>query len=380
MPQCALKIRNIFLFGIDMHSMGGSQRVFHLLAQGMSERGHRVEMISVWPSEEPFVYTQDPAYRQTTLFSRPAPSGPRPSGPLGLREALHKRGAKSRRETARVRVRQSLGAVDDGIVIIGSPWAADWLVPDDWQHLTMIGQYHQSYEQAAASVHLRLMRRHYQKLDKSLFLSLDDQRAFVRQRFPNTGVMPNPLSFFPERPATLERPRIVYVGRLDRVKRLDRMIEAFALARTGDWELHLIGEGSEAAALRELIAARGLTGSVVFRGSLSDVRSEYLEASVFALTSVNEGRPMALAEAAACGVPAVCFDVSAGLRELVDHERSGLLIPPGDVEAFASGLRELMGDAGLRRKLGTAARERVSVFSLERVLDRWEAVFDELDR
>lgn len=376
-PQCALKLRNIFLFGIDMHSMGGSQRVFHLLAQGMAERGHRVEMISVWPSAEPFVYTQDPEYRQTTLFSEPATSV---AGPLGLRQAMNKRAAKSRREAARTRVRQSLEAVDDGIVIIGSPWAANWLVPGDWKHLTMIGQYHQSYEQAAAGAHLRLMRRLYQQLDKSLFLSVGDQQEFVRQRFPNTGVMPNPLSFFPERPAPLERPRIVYVGRLDRVKRLDRLIEAFALARTGDWELHLIGGGGEETALRELVAVRGLTGSVMFRGSVSDVRSEYLEASVFALTSVSEGRPMALAEAAACGVPAVCFDVSAGLRDLVEHERSGLLITAGDVEAFAGGLRRLMGDVGLRCELGTAARERVSEFSLERVLDRWEGLFEELDR
>src|SRR4051794_8078792 len=112
MPECALKVRNVFLFGVDMHGMGGSQRVFHLLAQGMAERGHRVEMISIRPSPEPFVYIQDPAYRQTTLFSQSATSVPGPSRFLGLREAMNKRAAKSRREAARTRVRQSLEAVE----------------------------------------------------------------------------------------------------------------------------------------------------------------------------------------------------------------------------------------------------------------------------
>jgi glycosyltransferase involved in cell wall biosynthesis len=101
---------------------------------------------------------------------------------------------------------------------------------------------------------------------------------------------------------------------------------------------------------------------------------------VLALTSEREGRPMALAEAAGCGVPCVSFDLSAGVRELVDDGRTGTLVRPGDVAALAGALRQLADDAELRRRYGLAARAHVAPLELPVVLDRWERLFDEIDR
>ena len=109
------------------------------------------------------------------------------------------------------------------------------------------------------------------------------------------------------------------------------------------------------------------------------MRSDLMQASVLALTSDREGRPMAVAEAAACGVPAVSFDVSPGVRELVADRRTGLLVPPGDGAAFAAALRELMSSHPARSAFGAAAREHVAPLRLEQVLDRWESLFDEID-
>lgn len=124
----------------------------------------------------------------------------------------------------------------------------------------------------------------------------------------------------------------------------------------------------------------GVADQVVLRGTVKDMAAAYRELSVVAISSEREGRPMALAEAAACGVPCVSFDVSGGVRELVDDGVTGTLVPPGDVPGLAAAFGELMDDAGLRRRYGEAGREHVARLSLPSVLDRWDAVFAEIER
>ncbi|MGW0777749.1 glycosyltransferase [Streptomyces sp. NPDC002835] len=377
--------RNLFLVGIDVDSMGGSQRVLHTLAQGFAQRGHQVDLIGIRPSPEPYAYFREPAYRHTTLYRRPSAPPWRAQrlserfSPVRMHAA---RAARAERERARQKLARRFASVDDGYVIIGSPWAADWLASVEWPHLKGIGQYHESFAQAQGTDHLRLIRRHYPLLEKSVFLSEGDVAAFQRDRLPNTTAMPNPLPFASTAPAPLNTRRIGAVGRLDALKRLDRLIDAFALACADlpGWELHLFGDGPQEPHLREQAARLGIGDRVRFRGSVSDMAAAYRELAVVALTSEREGRPMALAEAAGCGVPCVSFDLSAGVRELVDDGRTGTLVRPGDVAALAGALRQLADDAELRRRYGLAARAHVAPLELPVVLDRWERLFDEIDR
>lgn len=377
--------RNLFLVGIDVDSMGGSQRVLHTLAQGFAQRGHHVDLIGIRPSAEPYEYFREPAYRHTTLYS--SPSAPpwqaqRLSERLSPARMRTARAARAEREEAKRKLTQQLASVDDGYVIIGSPWAVDWLASVEWSHLKGVGQYHESFVQAQGSAHLRLIRRHYPRLEKSVFLSEEDAAAFQRDRLPNATVMPNPLPFPSTAPAPLDTRRIGAVGRLEAVKRLDRLVDAFALACADlpDWELHLFGDGSQEPALCEQAAQLGIGDRVRFRGSVSDMAAAYQELAVLALTSEREGRPMALAEAAGCGVPCVSFDLSAGVRELIDDGRTGTLVRPGDTAALADALRQLANDDELRRRYGLAAQSHVASLELPVVLNRWERLFDEIDR
>lgn len=377
--------RNVFFIGIDVDSMGGSQRVLHTLAQGMGDRGHRVELIGIRPSAEPFRYHANPSYRHSTLYSVP-PQAAWHARTLGERvnpaRRLEARRARSDRDQARRKLTELLTRVRDGYLVIGSPWAADWILSLDWRHLKGIGQYHESFLQARTSANLGLIKRHYPLMEKTLVLSEGDATEFRNQRIPNVSVMPNPLPFRPEEPAPLDTLRIGAVGRLDPVKRLDRLVQAFAEAaadRPG-WELHLFGEGPLEDELRADAARLGVADRVVFRGTAPDMEAAYRELSLVALTSEREGRPMALAEGAACGVPCVSFDVSGGVRELVADGRTGTLVTPGDVPGFAAALGALMDDPERRRAYGAAARDHVAGLALPAVLDRWEELFREIDR
>ncbi len=74
------------------------------------------------------------------------------------------------------------------------------------------------------------------------------------------------------------------------------------------------------------------------------------------------------------------FDVSGGVRELVEDGVTGTLVRPADVPGLAVALGELMDDAELRQRYGRAGREHVAHLALPHVLDRWDAAFEEIER
>ncbi|MEU8200230.1 glycosyltransferase [Streptosporangium sp. NPDC049046] len=378
-----MRSRDVFFLSTDGDSMGGSQRVIHTLAQGLGSRGHRVTLISINPSRQPQSYIADPVYRHATLYDTPAPEPAARSLPWrrGRQRRSPEEVAAARRKLLRLTDRIDGG--HGGYMVIASPWAAHWIADLPMPHIAKIGQYHQSYTEAVDSPNLKLIKKHYAHLDKALFLCDDYAASFTAHRLANCGTMLNPVSVFPEEAAPLRNPRIVSAGRLVRVKRIDLLIDAFAAAAPAvaePWELHVIGDGPLRAALEAQAAQTGLGDRIVFRGQVENVEAEYLDASIVTLSSDFEGWGLVLAEGAACGLPAVACDASAGVRTLVEDGDNGILAEPGDTGSFAAALERLMSDAELRRRMGARGRERMRRYRLPRVLERWEALFDELDR
>jgi glycosyltransferase involved in cell wall biosynthesis len=97
-------------------------------------------------------------------------------------------------------------------------------------------------------------------------------------------------------------------------------------------------------------------------------------ADAFVLSSRYEGWGIVLLEAMAAGLPVLSFDCEWGPREMIDDEKNGLLVPAGDVDALAAGLRRLLGDESLRRRLGTAAALRAAKFTPQYVTQHWDEV------
>jgi colanic acid/amylovoran biosynthesis glycosyltransferase len=170
--------------------------------------------------------------------------------------------------------------------------------------------------------------------------------------------------------------RVLCVGTLHEVKGQSHLVEACRrLAATGvDVHCTLVGDGPDRDRLARQIETASLGGRVVLRGALTrgEVIAALHDADVVAAPSVparngkREGIPVALMEAMAAGVPVVASDLS-GIPELVEHDVTGLLVPPGDAEAIAAAIARLAADPQLRERLAASARERVCRdFALDR--------------
>jgi glycosyltransferase involved in cell wall biosynthesis len=165
-------------------------------------------------------------------------------------------------------------------------------------------------------------------------------------------VVPSGVEIPAETAQEAEPPEVLFAGRLSAEKGILDLVEA---ARK--MNLVVAGDGP----LRERVP--GALGFVPHH----ELLELYGRAAVVACPSRREGFGVACAEAMAHGRPVVASAVG-GLLDLVVPEETGLLVPPGDVVALRRALERLLGDAGLRRRLGAAARERAAEqLSWERV-------------
>lgn len=170
---------------------------------------------------------------------------------------------------------------------------------------------------------------------------------------------------------------VLAAGRLSEQKGFDLLIHAFApLARErDDWRLAIFGEGPERGALHQLSRDLGISNRILFPGFSRTLHFMMRRTQLFVLASRHEGMPNVLAEAMACGAPCISFDCPTGPAELISHEQDGLLVQAEDVTGLTNAMDRLMRDEGLRRRLGGAARESVRAYSIENVMNRWNAVF-----
>lgn len=153
---------------------------------------------------------------------------------------------------------------------------------------------------------------------------------------------------------------ILAAGALVERKGLDVLIDALAgcAAHAVRWRCFIAGEGEHRGALEQHIVGQALTGRVTLLGHRADVPDLLQAADVFAMPSRREGLGVAALEAMASALPVVASRVG-GLAQVVEHERSGLLVPPDDARALREVLERLCSDADLRARLGAAGRARV---------------------
>jgi len=170
------------------------------------------------------------------------------------------------------------------------------------------------------------------------------------------------------------------VGRLVPVKDHANLLRAMAILRARGRQpgLVIVGEGPLRVELERLAGSLGLADSVRMLGARPDVESVLVALDVFVLSSKSEGLSNTIIEAMASGLPVVATSVG-GADELVEHGRTGLLVPREDPEALAEAVAALLDDAARRGEMGRAGRAKAErEFSLERMLAGYERLYLDL--
>lgn len=140
----------------------------------------------------------------------------------------------------------------------------------------------------------------------------------------------------------------------------------------------LVGDGELRSELETLTQTLGIRERVHFLGVRQDIPELLALSDLFVLPSLWEGLPNAVLEAMAAEKPVVATNVD-GVPEVVRDNETGILVPPGDIEALAQAMIRLLADPALRRQMGTAARQRaICDFSEEKYISSFLSLYQRL--
>lgn len=355
-----------FLFFTGGWTMGGMETAFLSLMKGLMARGHHpTAIVSGWTDGEV----------PRLLEEAGIPHHQLPLGRLYFRNPLFTWHTLRRMPAARRQLRAVVADV-----------APDWVVSPDVQTLLLSASILRT--RRALFLHAapeRLLRhglagrfvdRH---LDRILCCSgfIADRARLTPADAGKLAIVPNGVPLPAERPFVDRRPvRLGIVGRVVEQKQHGVLLEACALLqrRLADaFRLDIVGtrEGAFAAELDSRIAALGLGDIVRWTGFLADRDRLYGELDVLVAPAIDEPFGLTVPEAGSYGLPVVAAR-SGAFPELIEEERTGLLFEPGDAAGLARALERLVGDAGLRRRLGEAARAHVGVrFTIENMTEHF---------
>ena len=166
---------------------------------------------------------------------------------------------------------------------------------------------------------------------------------------------------------------IISAGRLIALKRFSNLIDIVPILKKTypDLKLLIIGEGPEGVSLTRKISKLNLEDSVILTGALQqDVLFGYMQASdVFVLNSIHETFSHNIIESMSLGVPVVATNVG-GNPEIIEHNKSGVLVKSGDREALVEAIKKVLEDTAFQKKIIQGAKERVKIFERKHILQQ----------
>lgn len=168
---------------------------------------------------------------------------------------------------------------------------------------------------------------------------------------------------------------ILSVGRLSKEKGGEYLLRAFSLIKGKTAaKLVMIGQGREEQNLKQLSIQLGIDKDLVFLGYRTNPYKYMKASTVFVLPSLYEGFGLALIEAMVCGTPVISTRSYEGIENIVEHEKTGLLVDVGDAEAMADAMLRLLNDSKLRRNMAAEAVKRTECFAVEKIVEQYKSI------
>ena len=207
--------------------------------------------------------------------------------------------------------------------------------------------------------------------DRVILLTQRDQKNYPKLK--NTVVIPNSLSKIPEKTSELHKKQVLAIGRLTYQKGFDLLIQAWHLVhqKLPEWKLVIIGSGEDEPMLRGIIQELALDGSVVIKPPTNQIEEEYLNSSMFVLSSRYEGFGLVLIEAMSYGLPCVSFDCACGPSEIIMDNVTGYLAQPESISDLVIKISLIANQHLLLHKMARSSRKISRSFSDEVIAEKY---------
>lgn len=222
-----------------------------------------------------------------------------------------------------------------------------------------------------------------------IIVQTDQSKNWLYENFSNSRVtvIPNPVSY----PLPIQKERsvspfklisknkkiILASGRLHKFKQFDLLLQAFSKIYHlyDNWDLVILGDGDERKSLQSRVNNFGIQARVHMPGSVGNISDWYNASDIFVLSSLVEGFPNVLLEAMAYGLPCISFDCNTGPREMIEHNKNGLLVAPAEKsEGLAAAIKKLIDNPDLRENISSKSRNIRDKFSINNIMNIWDDV------
>lgn len=238
-----------------------------------------------------------------------------------------------------------------------------------WQHstteryFTMKGQF--LWNQDA------LIRHMFNKLDYYVVLTDIDKKQLKEIYNVDVTRIYNPCSFKIENKSKLNSKTFLAVGRLEKVKGFDKLIEAFYYfsKKNNEWNLKICGSGSEKNNLENLIDKYNLSDRIFIEPFSNNIKNAYIDSNVFLFTSIKEGFGLVLLEAMEAGLPIIAFDLPC-VHEILDLN-SSIIVEYLNVVDLSNSMLELIKDDKQMKFMSKNGIEHVKRFDGKNIVNEW---------
>ncbi len=220
----------------------------------------------------------------------------------------------------------------------------------------------------------------YRRAVSVVFLSRHHASYFKHRGYQIISkVLPNPVPVLSaadrsEGAIPVPKPFLLGVGRLDRLKGFFELLDLFKQVNSKhpEWSLVIVGDGNEAASLKQSAEDLGIAQSVYFTGAVMDPYPYYRACEIFISLSELEGFPMTLIEAMSCGCPVVMNAYSEAVHEIINHGENGFIVDRSNKENLHQVVERLMIDDKLRKQIGHNGTSVLSTYAEPKIIDGWK--------
>jgi len=348
----------------DVTTSGGTERTTCCLANEMARQGDDVTIVSVFHEAAAPLYPLDE--RVTLVFATDEHYG------LDLSMTARLRLIRKQINTVR-----RCKALEEADVILSQKFLASVLAyTAGWRHKTFACEH---YKYGMYNPAVRFCRdRLYRGFRGLVTLTENDRKAFLAHGVRRVHVVENMVSISPLPYQGTSSRSILAVGRLDKQKGYDLLLEAMSMmnwTQLNGWHVEVFGDGTEREALINQRDRLGLTDRITFHPFVKEIEREYATHAFLVMSSRFEGFPMVLLEAAAAGLPVVSFACKEGPETLLQNG-GGILVEAENTKALADALTRMMTDESLRARTARETKQVVADYTPDAIYRKWMKILN----